>query len=62
VKESLKVIIKRSIFKTEEDDELRVNLKYLAYYIISWITYVDDYYKIHKALKVRNYKYSVRMY
>jgi len=62
VKESLKLVIKRNIFKKEEDDELRVDLKHLVYYTLLWIVYVDNYYNIHKILKARNYKYLVRMY
>jgi len=62
VKESLKLVIRKSIFKTKEDDKLRVNLKYLAHYTLLWIVYVNDEYKMHKILKVRNYKYLVRMY
>jgi len=27
-----------------------------------WIIYISDKYKMHKAPKVRNYKYPVRMY
>ena len=46
----------------QEDNKLRVNLKYLVYYTLSWIVYVDNYYKIYKALKERNYKYLVRIY
>ena len=61
-KESLKSIIRKNIFKTEEDDEPRVNLRYLAHYILLQIACVDDEYKIHKVLKVRNYKYLVRIY
>jgi len=46
----------------QEDDELRVNPKYLVYYTLSWIVYIDNYYNIYKTLKVRNYKYLVRIY
>jgi len=62
VKESLKLVIKRNIFKKEEDDKPRVNLKYLAHYILLWIVYIDNYCEMYKALKVKNYKYLVRMY
>jgi len=62
VKESLRLIIRRNIFKKEKDDKLRVDLKHLAHYTLSWIIYVDNYYNIYKALKKRNYKYPVRMY
>jgi len=46
----------------QEDNELRVNLKHLAYHTLLWIVYVNNYYNIHKAPKARNYKYLVRMY
>jgi len=46
----------------QEDNKLRVNLKHLAYYTLLWIICVDNYYNIHKILKVRNYKYLVRIY
>ena len=46
----------------QEDDKLRVNLRYLAHYTLLWIVYVDNYYNIHKAPKKKNYKYPIRMY
>ena len=46
----------------QEDNKLRVNLKHLVYYTLSWIAYIDDYYNIYETLKKRNYKYLVRMY
>jgi len=46
----------------QEDNELRVNIKYLVYYILLWIVYIDNYYNIYKALKKKNYKYLVKMY
>jgi hypothetical protein len=49
-------------FKLKSKDKLRVNLKHLVYYTLTWIIYMDDIYKIYKALKVKNKKYLVRMY
>jgi len=46
----------------QEDNKLKVNLKYLAYHTLSWIIYIDNYYNIYEALKKKNYKYLVRMY
>jgi len=46
----------------QEEDKLRVNLKYLAYYTLLWIVCVDDYYNIYKTPKARNHKYLVRIY
>jgi len=56
------LVIKRSIFETEEDNKPKVDLKYPAHYTLSWIACINNKYKVHKALKVRNYKYLVRMY
>jgi hypothetical protein len=49
-------------FKLKSKDKLRVNLKHPAHYILAWIAYIDDIYKIYRALKVKNKKYLVRMY
>ena len=38
-------------FKITEDDELRVDLKHLAHYILLWIVCVDDLCDMHLALK-----------
>jgi len=46
----------------QKDNKPRVNLKYLAHYILLWIAYIDNYYNIYKALKKKNYKYPVRIY
>jgi len=46
----------------QEDNEPRVNLKYLAHYTLLWIVYIDNYYNIYKTPKARNYKYLVKMY
>jgi len=62
VKESLKLAIRKNIFKKEEDNELRVDPKHLAHYTLLWIIYIDNYYNIHEAPKTRNYKYLVRIY
>jgi hypothetical protein len=52
----------RKRFKLKSENELRVNLKHLAHYILAWIVYIDNIYKIYKALKVKNKKYLVRIY
>ena len=54
--------ILRKRFKLKSEDKLRVDLKHLAHYILVWIAYIDDRYKIYKALKVKNKKYLVRMH
>jgi len=35
----------------QENNKLRVNLKHLVYYTLSWIVYIDDYYNIYKTPK-----------
>jgi hypothetical protein len=52
----------RERFKLKSKDKLRVDLKHLAYYILAWIVYIDNIYKIYKAPKVKNKKYLVRMH
>ena len=52
----------RQRFKLKDKDKPRVNLKYLAYYTLLWIAYIDNICKIYKALKVKNKKYLVRQY
>jgi len=36
----------RERFKLKDKNELRVNLKHLAHYILLWIVYVDNIYNI----------------
>jgi hypothetical protein len=52
----------RKRFKLKSEDKLRVNLKHPVYYILVWIAYIDNIYKIYKVLKVKNKKYLVRIY
>jgi hypothetical protein len=52
----------RERFELKSEDELRVDLKHLVYYILVWIAYMDDMCEIYKAPKVKNKKYLVRMY
>jgi len=46
----------------QEDNKPKINLKHLAYYTLSWIACIDDYYNIYKTPKARNYKYLVKIY
>jgi len=41
-------------FKLKDKDKLRVNPKYIAYYILLWIAYVDNMCNIHRAPKDKN--------
>ena len=52
----------RQRFKLKDKDKPRVNLKYLAYYILVQIIYIDNQCDIYKALKAKNKKYLVRIY
>ena len=62
VKEALSLKERNYKFRLEEENETRVDLKHLAYYILSWIAYIDDYYKIYKILKEKYKRYLVRIY
>jgi len=46
----------------QENNELKINLKYLAHYTLSWIAYINDQCKIYKIPKARNHKYLVKIY
>ena len=52
----------RQKFKLKDEDKPRVSLKYLAYYILIQIVYIDNQCKIYKALKAKNKRYLVRIY
>ena len=52
----------RQRLELKDEDKLRVNLKYLAYYILLQIVYIDNICEIYKVLKVKNKKYLVRQY
>ena len=49
-------------FKITKDNKPKVNPKYLAYYILSWIVCVDNLYNIHFTLKKKLQRYLIRMY
>ena len=49
-------------FKITKDNKPRVNLKYLVYYILLWIVYIDNLYNIHLALKKKQQRYLIRIY
>ena len=56
------VRLTRYRFKLKDKDKLRVNLKYIAYYTLLWIAYVDNICNIYRVPKDRNRKYLVRIY
>ena len=49
-------------FKLKNENKLRVNPSYLAYYTLLWIACVDNICNMHRALKDKNWKYLVRIY
>ena len=49
-------------FKLLEEDKPRINPKYLAYYILLQIAYIDNYYRIYKILKEKYKRYLTRIY
>ena len=49
-------------FKITKDNKLRVNPKYLVYYILLQIAYVDNLYNIHLVLKMKQQQYLIRIY
>ena len=44
-------------FQILNGGKLKINLKYLVYYILLWIACVKDTYKMHRYLKIKNSKY-----
>jgi len=42
------------------EDKPQIDPKHLAYYILAWITCVDDQCGMHKMLKEKNNRYSKR--
>jgi len=56
------VRLTRYRFKLKDKDEPRVNLKHTAYYILSWIAYVDNMCNIYRVPKDKNRKYLAKMY
>jgi len=56
------VRLTRYRFKLKDKDKPRVNLKHIAYYILSWIAYIDNICNIYRAPKDKNQKYLVRIY
>jgi len=56
------VRLTRYRFKLKNKNELRVNLKHIAYYTLLWIAYVDNICNIYRVPKDKNRKYLARMY
>ena len=41
----------KGIYSKQDEDKPQNNFKYLIYYTLSWIAYIDNYYKMHQYLK-----------
>jgi len=52
----------RERFKLKNKDELRVNLRHLAHYILAWMVYINNIYNIHRTPKDKYRKYLIRIY
>ena len=37
----------RGLYSKQNKDKLRDDFKYLVYYMLLWIVYVDNYYRMH---------------
>ena len=59
VKEYKKPLIKKILFKIQKDNKFYINFKHLVYYTLLQIICIDNYCKIYKTLKEKNYKYFI---
>ena len=48
-------------FKLKLEDKLKVDLKHLAHYTLSWIVCIDNYCNLHHVLKAKVSRYPKRM-
>ena len=52
----------KEIYSKQDKDKLQDDFKYLVYYTLLQIAYVDDYCKMHQYLKQKAKQYLKRMY
>ena len=52
----------KGIYSKQDKNKPQNNPKYLTYYILSQIAYIDDYCKIYQYLKLKAKQYLKRMY
>ena len=52
----------KGIYSKQDKDEPQNDFKYLVYYTLLWIAYVDDYCRMHQYLKQKAKWYLERMY
>ena len=58
--QKLLLLGQRQKFELKEQNELRVNPKHLAYYMLLWIACVDNYCNLHYVPKAKHSKYPKR--
>ena len=44
-------------FELKKQNKLKIDPRYFAHYMLSWITYVDNYCNFHHVLKAKHNKY-----
>ena len=49
-------------YNKQDKNKPKNNFKYLVYYILLWIVYIDNYYKIYQYLKQQASRYLKRIY
>ena len=49
-------------FKITNKNKLQVNLKYLVYYTLLQIAYIDDLYSIYIVLNKKSARYLIKIY
>ena len=52
----------KGTYSKQDEDKLRNDFKYLAYYTLSQIAYIDDYCRMHQYPKQKAKQYLERIY
>ena len=52
----------KRMYSKQNKNELQDDFKYLIYYILSWIAYIDNYYKMYQYPKQKVKWYLKRIY
>ena len=52
----------KGTYSKQDKDELKNNFKYLVYYILLWIVYIDNYCRMHQYPKQKAKQYLERIY
>ena len=48
-------------FKLKPENETQINPRYLVYYMLLWIAYIDNHYNIYYVLKAKHSRYPKRI-